>query len=365
MSYTLDCAESVLQRLLEDPQRPIAIVSIQGGTGGHGGNGSWGGDGGVGAGPQVEFADNVIFNLPSGQNRGTARIREGLAQIGYGCAELFGSFFAFIIDLWPSIPMGVGSAVFFVMDPDGLDFEVPIWCTDYSTLHEIIKLWLRANASAALPLVEDGHYRMVSRDGSFIMPEKFAETVKPHLRLEMSILRLVEKQNETTGGITCPHCLCTGATRTGNTWLQCSNLACRRNYRVDEQNQDIEEIFIQQPVFRRVHIVLFDHSELEQFAKKVALYQQENAKLYEDNLKLVRMLAAANEENRGRDWFKITPYDDYVKEFTKNAQQIHKKVAAYQQENVKLYEENVKLCRDNSKVARTRPVLLLPTGTVN
>ncbi|KAJ7774416.1 hypothetical protein B0H14DRAFT_2964918 [Mycena olivaceomarginata] len=216
------------------PAVPMQLI-IKGGTGGGGGyavDGSTGGDGGVG--------------------------EEGLAKIGYGLAQVGETFFGFIIGWWQGrgVPRGIPEDMFFVMDPEGVYIAVQLhYCPDYWALHEFIKTCLRRKAGARY--VERGDYSIVSEDGSFIVPARFAETVKAGMLLEISILqRQVQNRIDTVQHTT--------QATTGNGWFKCANPTCARTYRIDEQNQDLEEIVrpqLQQlhngeerKSFRRVHI---------------------------------------------------------------------------------------------------------------
>jgi hypothetical protein len=128
---------------------PVQLI-ISGGTGGYGGNGGGeGGNGGLGEGPRLTFSNSVVIihdSLAGGQASGTRHIREGLALIGAGLAELGGNFFAFIVDwLRQSVPRGVIQDMFFVMDPGGSYIAVQMqFCPDYAVSMFTITLRMEA-----------------------------------------------------------------------------------------------------------------------------------------------------------------------------------------------------------------------------
>ncbi|KAJ7687323.1 hypothetical protein B0H14DRAFT_3534071 [Mycena olivaceomarginata] len=268
---------------------PVQLI-ISGGTGGHGGNGGGegGGNGGLGEGPRLTFSNSVIIihdSLAGGQASGTRHIREGLALIGAGLAELGGNFFAFIVDwLGQSVPRGVIQDMFFVMDPGGSYIAVQMqFCPDYAAFHELMKTYLRGRAASRY--VERGDYSIVLEDGSFIVPARFPETIQAGVRIEMSILqRQVQNHSDTVQNTTCPHCSWPQATRTGNGWFQCSSTACARNYRIEEQNEDVEELLSPQ---LQVHILIFDGQRAVSFPRPLMPPEKGEEKLVEDFVSVV------------------------------------------------------------------------------
>ncbi|KAJ7862149.1 hypothetical protein B0H14DRAFT_3863213 [Mycena olivaceomarginata] len=173
---------------------------IVGGTGGNGGDGvgrGIGGIGGVGQGPSFqmnEFSGTQIIIRCSeigGQvDPGISRIREGLANIRDGVTEVGRSFINGLLQWIRRVPRGVSDDLFYVMDPVGGYIPVPLqYCRDYQILDNILKAYLRGLPQAGGRYVERGDYGIVSEGGSFIVPIKFAQTVKAGIVLEISILQ--------------------------------------------------------------------------------------------------------------------------------------------------------------------------------
>ncbi|KAJ7939249.1 hypothetical protein B0H13DRAFT_1850981 [Mycena leptocephala] len=164
------------------------------------------------------------------------------------------------------VPRGVSGDLFWVMDPVGGYIPVSLqYCHDYPDLDEHIKTSLRCSPRPGASYVERGDYSVVSEDGSFIVPVEFAQMVGAGMLLEISILqRQVQKRSDAIQNNTCPSCGCSQATTTGNEWFKCTT--CERNYRIGEQDEDLEEIVspqLAQPneeaerkLFRRIHIYI-------------------------------------------------------------------------------------------------------------
>ncbi|KAJ6534432.1 hypothetical protein DFH09DRAFT_1325322 [Mycena vulgaris] len=183
-------------------------ITMFGGNGGNGGNGfdrGIGGDGGVGEGPRLQIENfsgtQIIIRYMEGGgqvNPGIGRIGEGLANIRDGVAEVGGQMRSLINDLlrrfktqlMAHIPRGVSDDLFHVMDPVGGPIAVSLrYCHDYATLDDILKGYLRRLPRAGGRYVERGDYGIVSENGSFMEPVKFAQTVKAGMLLEISILQ--------------------------------------------------------------------------------------------------------------------------------------------------------------------------------
>ncbi|KAJ7888921.1 hypothetical protein B0H14DRAFT_2692724 [Mycena olivaceomarginata] len=248
-----------------------------------GGNGI-GGDGGIGEGARI-LIDNfsgtqiiIRYSEVGGQvNPGIGRIGEGLATIRDGIIEVGGQIGRFMDDLLRRlgtqlmanirrVPRGVSDDLFYVIDPVGGYISVPLqYCCDYRTLEDLLKIYLRHRPQAGAHYVERGDYGIVSEDGSFIIPMKFTQTVKSGMLLEMSILqRQVQNRSDTIQNTTCPSCGCSPKITTSNGWFKCTT--CARNYRMDGEDKDLEEIVspqlaqpnegAEQESFRRVHILI-------------------------------------------------------------------------------------------------------------
>ncbi|KAJ7893844.1 hypothetical protein B0H14DRAFT_828825 [Mycena olivaceomarginata] len=301
-------------------------ITIFGGTGGNGGNGvgrGIGGGGGVGEGPRLIFSGTQIIILDSeggGQvNSGIDRIGEGLANIWDGVTEVGGQFRSYVNDLlrrlgsqltsvMRNVPRGVSDHLFYVIDPIGGYIPVSLrYCHDYAELDELIKKCLHRYPEAGACYVERGDYSIVSEAGSFILPVEFAQTVRAGMMLEISILQRhvqsliepgenVESRSDEIHNTTCPHCRCSQVTTTGNGWFKCGNSTCAKNYRIDEPDQDSEELMgpqLAQPneeaepnLFRRVHIRIVYG---ERFAPlgaddEVATEQAQNVQLRPDTV---------------------------------------------------------------------------------
>ncbi|KAF8200017.1 hypothetical protein K438DRAFT_1966353 [Mycena galopus ATCC 62051] len=207
---------------------PAGITQIiRGGTGGNGGNGfgrGIGGIGGVGQGPSFQI-DNFS---------GTQIVILGLEVRGQVNQEIDS-----VLQL--PVPRGVSDHLFWIMDPEGEYIPVSLrYCHSYQDLHKHIKTSLSCSGRAGASYVERGDYSIVSEDGSFIVSMEFAQAVKAYMVLEISILqRQIRSQSHTILNTTCPDCG-TPAMTTGNGWFRCTT--CMKNYRMDEQEQDMEEI---------------------------------------------------------------------------------------------------------------------------
>ncbi|KAJ7509499.1 hypothetical protein B0H11DRAFT_2269946, partial [Mycena galericulata] len=213
---------------------PASITQIiVGGNGGNGGNGAGrgiGGIGGVGQGPSFQI-DKFC---------GTQIIILGLEAGGQINQE-----FDRILQL--PIPRGVSDHLFWVMDPVGGYIPVSLrYCHNYQDLDKHIKTSLSCSRRAGASYVKRGDYSIVSEDGSFIVPVEFAQTVKAYMLFEISILqRQVKSRSDTIQNTTCPDCG-TQPMVTGNGWFKC--ITCTKDYRLDEQDQDMEEIMSPQLV---------------------------------------------------------------------------------------------------------------------
>ncbi|KAJ7711720.1 hypothetical protein DFH07DRAFT_786053, partial [Mycena maculata] len=254
------------------PSRETSLSLTQNIFGGFGGNGN-GGGGGVGEGPRVYFPGTVtqltIVNSDGRQvNPGIDRIGQGMADMFVGVVELGGQFwdwFRQFMAVNRHVPHGISDHLFYVMDPIGGHIPVSLrYCHNYVELDEIIKTYLRRSPDAGARYVEHGDYSIVSQEGSFLVPAKFATTVRAGMQLEISILQREDRwpDDDVIPNTMCPHCHSPQATATTNGWFKCGNTTCERNYRID--GQDSEEHLRQQLVrqneemepklFRRVHI---------------------------------------------------------------------------------------------------------------
>ncbi|KAJ6574498.1 hypothetical protein B0H19DRAFT_1341854 [Mycena capillaripes] len=194
-------------------------IKMYGGYGGDGGNGvnfGIGGNGGIGEGPRIlidTFSGIQIILDSSKANRQIIQKLDDILRL-LGVAS--------------DVPHGFSDDLFWVMDPAGGYIPVSLWyCHDYA----------RAGGS----YVERGEYRVVSKDGNFIVPGKFAQTVKAGMLLEISILkRQIRNRSDTIQNTTCPSCSSSRVTSTDNGWFKCTT--CERNYRMDRQDHDSEEI---------------------------------------------------------------------------------------------------------------------------
>ncbi|KAJ7873529.1 hypothetical protein B0H14DRAFT_3860069 [Mycena olivaceomarginata] len=130
-------------------------------------------------------------------NPGIDRIGEGLVNIRDGIAEVGGQIRSFMNDLLrrletqlmaviTHVSRGVSDDLFYVIDPVGGSIPVPLqYCRDYWTLDNILKAYLQCLPQAGGPCIERGDYSVVSEDGTFIVPVKFAQRVKAGIVLEL------------------------------------------------------------------------------------------------------------------------------------------------------------------------------------
>ncbi|KAJ6473726.1 hypothetical protein C8R45DRAFT_1217462 [Mycena sanguinolenta] len=213
----------------------LTLIGGIGGMGGPGNNGCPGGAGGNGEGPQL-IADNFIV--------GTLVVNPRTGG---------------------TIPRGIHDHIFWVIDPVGGSIPISLrYCQTYVELDRILKACLAGRPDAGTHYVMRGEYGVVLEDGEFLTPWKFTKKVGAGIRLEMSIFKR-QVQEGVTEHTTCPHCGCPKATKTEHEWYKCENDKCSRNFRIEPQDDDCEELVspalaqqdeAQFRSFLRVHIQL-------------------------------------------------------------------------------------------------------------
>ncbi|KAJ7799926.1 hypothetical protein B0H14DRAFT_2616639 [Mycena olivaceomarginata] len=105
--------------------------------------------------------------------------------------------------------------------------------------HELMKMYLRGRAASRY--VERGDYSIVLEDGSFIVPARFPETIQAGNQDRKRVVPVVHRHSWPVV-LMCSF------------WAS-SSTACARNYRIEEQNEDVEELLSPQ---LQVHILIFD-----------------------------------------------------------------------------------------------------------
>ncbi|KAF7351776.1 hypothetical protein MSAN_01611000 [Mycena sanguinolenta] len=221
----------------EQYNRNVTELTVTGGTGGMGGPGSSGGTGGNGEGPRL-IADKFIV--------GTLIVKPGTSG---------------------PIARGIHDHLFWVIDPVGGSVPISLrYCQTYVELDRILKACLAGRPDVGTHYVVRGDYGLVLEDGEFLTPWKFTKKIVAGIRLEMSILkRQFQDEDGATQHITCPHCRCSRATETEHGWYKCDNNKCAKNYRIESQDVECEELVspalahqdeAQLQSFLRIHIQL-------------------------------------------------------------------------------------------------------------
>ncbi|KAF8193146.1 hypothetical protein K438DRAFT_845024 [Mycena galopus ATCC 62051] len=144
----------------------------------------------------------------------------------------------------------VSVAMFSVKDPLGRAIPISLaHCGDFEVsqaLDRMLKACIFNQPEAGARYVERGDYNLFLPEGTLVRRVDFAQTVKPGMELDMSIIKHIKQQRfEFKHHLEkCPYCAEKNPRPVENEWIQCSNHQCGRRYQISAKHaEEIEEIY--------------------------------------------------------------------------------------------------------------------------
>ncbi|KAF7333151.1 hypothetical protein MVEN_02380800 [Mycena venus] len=146
----------------------------------------------------------------------------------------------------------ISMATFSVTDPLGQPIPISLaHCADFESLDRILKACIFKRPEAGARYVERGDYNLFLPEGAIVRHVNFAQTVKPGMKLDMSVIKRPRPRYKHYREI-CPYCNEYNPRSTKNGWIYCSNHQCGHRYQMSaEQAEKIEEIYSPQLLTKR------------------------------------------------------------------------------------------------------------------